>query len=66
MDREKELQSILKAVETEVRLWLSDEPKYTDPIKYEKDLLARCLRIGGYMLQHSQDLPKDRNSKKKL
>ena len=66
MEREKELQSILKAVEAEVRTWLSDEPNYTDPIKYEKDLLERCLRIGGYMLQNIQKLPKDRNLKKKL
>jgi hypothetical protein len=66
MEREKELQSILKAVESEVRTWLDEEPNYTDPIKYERDLLARCLRIGGHILQQSQGLPRDRNLKKKL
>ncbi len=65
MDKEKQLQSILKAVESEVRTWLVEESTYTDPIKYEKDLLGRCLRIGAYMLEQSQRLPKDRNSKKK-
>lgn len=65
MDKEKQLESILKAVETEVRTWLEEEATYTDPIKYEKDLLVRCLRIGAYMLEQSQGLPKDRNSKKK-
>lgn len=67
MDTKTIKESILRIVETEVDLWLVDEPTFTDPIEYEKSLLERSLRIGKAMLEQSQGkLPKDRNRKKKF
>lgn len=67
MDTKTIKESILRIVETEVDLWLVDEPTFTDPIEYEKSLLERSLRIGKAMLEQSHGmLYKDRNRKKKF
>lgn len=67
MDREEKFQSILKAVETDLKLWLEEEVNIHDPIEYETKLLALSFRFGKNVLINSGGkLPKDRNSKKKF
>ena len=53
MDREAKFQSILKAVETDLKLWLDEEVNIQDPIEYETKLLALSFRFGKNVLIHS-------------
>jgi|APDOM4702015118_1054815.scaffolds.fasta_scaffold643635_1 uncharacterized spore protein YtfJ len=67
MDNEKKIQSILKTVEGELKVWLQDEPMIKDPIEYEKRLLQMALRFGQNVMQEGNGKkPKDRNAKKKF
>lgn len=66
MDKEEKLQSILKAVELEVKQWLEEEPIIKDPILYEGRLLDLSFRFGRNLIENGSGiLPKDRNAKKK-
>jgi len=67
MDNEKKIQSILKTVEGELKVWLQEEPMIKDPIEYEKRLLQMALRFGKNVMQEGSGThSKDRNAKKKF
>ena len=67
MEKQQVVQSILKAVETEVTEWVNIEQSIKDPMVYEQDLLERALRIGKVMLEHNGGkISKDRNQKKRF
>jgi hypothetical protein len=67
MEKQQIVQSILKAVETEVTEWVNIEQSIKDPMVYEQDLLERALRIGKVMLEHNGGkISKDRNQKKRF
>ena len=67
MEKQQIVQSILKAVETEVTEWVNIEQSIKDPMVYEQDLLERALRIGKVMLEHNGGkTSKDRNQKKRF
>lgn len=67
MDNEIKLQSILKTVEDEVKVWLKEEGQIQDSIEYEKKVLGIALRIGkSIVIESGGKLPKDRNQKKRF
>jgi len=67
MEKQTIKATILRTIESEIDAWLEAEPKFTDPIEYEKSLLERVLRMGMTMMLHSQgEISKDRNQKKSL
>lgn len=65
MDREEKIQSILKAVESEIRQWVDLEPTIKDPILYERKLLESSFRFGKALMIKSEGQTRDRNLKKK-
>ncbi len=66
MDNEIKLQSILKTVEEELKVWLMEEGQIQDPIEYEKKVLGMALRFGKSIVTESGGKqPKDRNQKKR-
>ena len=48
MDKEEKIQSILKAVESEIRQWVEEESSIKDPILYERKLLESSFRSVSY------------------
>ena len=65
MDKEEKIQSILKAVESEIRQWVEEESSIKDPILYERKLLESSFRFGKKLMVKTGATSKDRNLKKK-
>lgn len=64
MDKEAKIQSILKAVESEIRAWVDLEPTIKDPILYERKLLELSYKFGKTLIVKPEGQIKDRNQKK--
>ena len=65
MDKEEKIQSILKALESEIRQWVEEESSIKYPILYDRKRLERSVRFGKTLMVKAGATSKDRNLKKK-
>jgi hypothetical protein len=54
----------MNAIGEEVDAWLAEEKSITDPIHYERQALARTLKMGRALIEEGQgEISRDRNKK---